>query len=148
MLVVLTAALAGCNGRASLFPNPDPQLRKDSTQFAADAAAHHPYKADAPRGGKAQAQAAVNYGLDDIVVVNLSQEDWKDAEIWVNRKYEVTVPVMPKGAPDKPAKGEKLFFQLIFDEAGNHFPTSKERVEKLELYCNGKMYDVPCELSD
>ena len=148
LFLVLTATLAGCsNGSPSILPNPDPQLRKQSTQFAADAAAHHPYKADAPRGGKAQAQAAVNYGLDDIVVANLSNEDWKDVEIWVNQKYEITIPLIAKSSADKPMF-EKLFFQAIFDEAGNHFPYSKERVQKLEVYHDGKMFDVPLELAD
>jgi len=149
LLLVLAAALAGCsNGRASIFPNPDPQMRKDSTQFAADAVAHHPYKADAPRGGKAQAQASVNYSLDDIVLVNLSADDWKDVEIWANQKYEVTVPLLPKGSPDNPARPEKLFFQALFDDAGNHFPSSQTRIEKLEMYSDGKMYDIPLELGD
>ncbi len=147
MLVVLAATLAGCDGRASIFPNPDPQLRKDPAQFAADAA-HHSYQANAPRGGKAQAQASVDYTLRDIVLVNLSKQDWKDVQVWVNQKYEVTIPLVAKGSGDDPAKPEKLYFRLIFDDAGNHFPTSTTRVEKLEMYCDGKMYDIPLELSD
>src|SRR5437764_432304 len=56
---LLTAT--GCAGRPSILPNGDPALRKTSTQFAADAAKRHPYKATAPRGGEAVARAEADY---------------------------------------------------------------------------------------
>ncbi|HMB95261.1 MAG TPA: hypothetical protein VKK61_04405 [Tepidisphaeraceae bacterium] len=137
-------ALIGCAGRPSLLPNSDKSLRKTSTQFAADAAKRQPYKADAPRGGTIQARAQVGYMLDRIEIVNLSDAYWSNIEVWVNKKYVVFVPTMEKG------KLEVLPFQMIFDDGGNSFPTdnSKIRVESVELYKDGKMYDVTTKLAD
>jgi len=47
-------------------------------------------------------------------------------------------------------KLEVLPFQMIFDDGGNSFPTdnSKIRVESVELYKDGKMYDVTTKLAD
>ena len=147
-LVVLAAALMGCNGRTSLLPNSDPQLRKDSTEFAADAAARHPYKSDAPRGGDAPAVASVDYNLARCIdFMNHSDQDWKDVEVWVNQKYVVFIPLVPKRNADSPLF-EHLDFAMIFDGAGNHFPLMHGTVEKVEIYRDGKMYDVPVKLQD
>jgi hypothetical protein len=135
---------AGCAGRPSLLPNSDPALRKTSTQFAADAAARHPYKADAPRGGEIPSRAAVGYTLNQLDVINLSPEDWDDVEIWVNQKYVVHIPRMQKN------KTETIPFQMLYDDKGNYFPTdnSKILVKKVEVYKDGKMFDIPARLGD
>src|SRR5215217_3536484 len=109
LLMIAVAVLAGCSGRPSLIPNADQSLRKPSSQFAADAAKRHPYKTDAPRGGEAVARAQVGYTLNQLDVVNLSQEPWTDVEIWVNQKYVVFVPRM------EPNKLKTLNFQMLFD---------------------------------
>src|SRR3982751_6123330 len=92
MLFVTVAALwggifLGCAGRPSLFPNSDKNLQKTSTQFAADAAKRHPFNENLPSGGDAVGRAQVGYSLDVIEIWNASDEDWKDVEIWANRKY-------------------------------------------------------------
>ncbi len=46
------------------------------------------------RGGRGR--AAVDYGSGWVEVVNLSDEDWDDAEIWINRRYVVFVPKVEK----------------------------------------------------
>ena len=138
--------LAGCN-TPTIFPNSDPNLRKTSTQFAAEAAKHHPYKADAPRAGEAAGRAEVDYNLGQVRLVNLSDTDWHDMELWVNQKYEVTVPYVAKTNPGKPTF-ELLVFRLLFDDKGNHFPTYGAHVDKVEIYRDGKMYDVPLRLAD
>ncbi|HEY7086669.1 MAG TPA: hypothetical protein VH518_01190 [Tepidisphaeraceae bacterium] len=142
--LVLIGLLAGCAGRASILPNPDPDLRKNSSQLAADAAKRQPYKADAPRGGQASGRAQVGYWADRLEVANLSDGDWNDVEVWVNQKYVCHVPKIEKG------KLVVLFFQMIFDDAGNSFPTdnSKTRVDLVELYKDGKMYDMKTQLAD
>ena len=96
-LTLASAALvmAGCAGRASLIPNKDEALRKTSTQFAADAA-RRSYKADAPQGGEAPARAEVDYTLKELRIGNLSPDDWNDVEVWVNQKYVVFLPALPK----------------------------------------------------
>jgi hypothetical protein len=132
----------GCSGRPSMLPNPDKELRRSSAEFAADAAKRHPYKADAPRGGEATARAQVGYVLDRLEVVNLSDEDWTDVEVWVNQAYVVHLPAMEKG------KLKVMNFQMIFDEKGSYLPTSGVRVNKVELLRDGKMYDVKLQLAD
>ncbi len=137
-----SALLAGCSGRPSLVPNSDKQLRRSSSQFAADAAKRQPYKTDATRGGEAPARAQVGYMLDRIEIVNLSDEDWSDVEVWVNQAYVVYVPTMEKD------KLKVLNFQMIYDEQGNYFPTNNVRVNKVELLHDGKIYDVRVALAD
>src|SRR3954469_22021576 len=113
-VVIAFGMLAGCAGRTSILPNPNPQLRHSSAWYAADAAKRHPYKADAPRGGQAVARAQKGIGSDRIEIVNLTpDEDWKDVEVWVNKKYVVYVPEL------KPKKLEVLFYQMFFDDGGN-----------------------------
>jgi hypothetical protein len=138
------AMLAGCAGRPSILPNDDKQLRKTSAQFAADAAKRHPFKADAPKGGDAVARAEVGYTLNQIDIVNLSQDTWNDVEVWVNQSYVVFIPVM------EPKKLKTLNFQMMFDDQGNSFPTnnSKVLVKNVEIYRDGKMYNVPAKLGD
>ena len=135
---------AGCAGRVSMIPNPDPNLRKSSTQFAADAAARHPFKADAPKAGEAVARAEVGYTLNRIDLVNLSSDDWQDVDVWVNQQYVVHLPKMEHG------KLKILPFQMIYDDKGNYFPLDNRKVlvSQVSLYKDGKMYDVPVHVAD
>jgi hypothetical protein len=144
-LLILVGVIAGCSGRASVLPNPDPQLRKSSAQLAADAAKRSPYKVDAPRGGEATARAQVGYWADRLEVANLSDTDWENVEVWVNRKYVCHIPKMKAKGPV-----EVLFFQMLFDDAGNSFPTNNNnvRVENVEIFMDGKMWDVKTALAD
>jgi len=134
----------GCAGRPALLPNPDPTLDKPSTVFAADAVKRFPYKTDAPRGGEAVARAQVGYTLNRLDVVNLSDEDWSDVEVWINQSYVVHVPVM------KAHELKRLNFQMLYNDNGQYFPVdnSKTLVKSVELYRDGKMYTVPVQLAD
>jgi len=136
--------VGGCAGRPALLPNPDPALDKPSTVFAADAVKRFPYKSDAPRGGEAVARAQVGYTLNRLDVVNLSDEDWSDVEVWVNQSHVVYVPLM------KAHELKRLNFQMIYNDKGQYFPVdnSKELVRSVELYRDGKMYTVPVQLAD
>ena len=142
--IAVAAAVIGCSGRPTLIPNPDPNLRKASAQFAADAAVRHPYKAQAPRGGEAIARSQVGYSLDRVDLVNLSQEEWHDVELWVNEKYVISLPKV------EPNKLKIINFQMLYDAKGNYFPTNNAKVlvSKVELYKDGKMFDVPVRLGD
>jgi hypothetical protein len=149
MWVTALAIGAGCAGRPALIPNKDSALRKTSAQFASDAAKRN-YEAEAPRGGEAVGRAEVDYTLKEVRVANLSPEDWENVEVWVNQKYVVHLPVLPHQQ-----KGEgyrHLNFQLLYDNEGNYFPvsliSSKMRIERVEVYRDGKMYDVPVHLAD
>lgn len=144
VVVVSLASLIGCSGRPSVIPNSDKSLRKSSAEFAADAAKRHPYPADAPRGGEAEARATVGYTLNQIDVVNLSKEQWDDVEIWVNKKYVVGIPKIEAG------KLRTINFQMLFDDHGKYFPldNNKVLVEKVELHRNGKMYDIKTKMGE
>ena len=139
-------AAMGCSGRPELFPNSDSLLRKTSTEFAADAARRFPYKLDAPRAGEAEARAQVGYVLDVLEIENLSDTDWENVEVWVNQEYCVFLPKMES------KRLKHLTFQMIFNEQGRSFPTdnraAENRISKLELYRDGRMYDVKLQLAD
>src|ERR1051325_11680992 len=59
--------LTGCSGRPSLLPNPDPQLRHSSAEFAADAAKRFPYKTDLT-SAQTTARAQVGYMLNVLEI--------------------------------------------------------------------------------
>ena len=146
ILVLLQAA--GCSGRPSLLPNSDPKLRKTSAQFSADAAKRHPFNAALPSGGTANGRAQIGYGLDTVQVVNLSNEDWDNVELWINRKFVVFVPKIR-------ARGQRattLNFQMFYDDRGHYFPTDNQTpdrmVRQLEMVRGGQVYSIPVKLAD
>ncbi len=143
--VVLTGLLvAGCsNDGPTPFPPVDKNLRKPTAQLAADAAKRHPFKADAPQGGIAVARAEVDYGFLRLInITNLSDQDWDNVEIWINRKYVVMVPKIIHNYQ------ETINFQLFFDDSGFNFPIRGVRIEKLEMLRDGKIYQIPLHLAD
>jgi hypothetical protein len=136
--------IAGCAGRTSIFPNSDKELRKPAVAFAADAA-KRTYPATAPRGGEAQAQASVDHGVfNRIDAINLSDENWSNVELWVNEKYVVFIPNWPS------KRLEQINFQMLYDREGGSFPIDNKalRVNKIEIFRDGKMYTVPTKLAD
>lgn len=144
--VAVAFVAASCAGRASVIPNDDKSLQKTAVEFAADAAKRHPFKSDAPRGGEAVARAEVRYGWDVLRIVNLSDEPWTNVEVWVNENYVVMVPAMKKGDL------KSLNFQMLYDANGHWFPTDnvkpENQIRKLNIYRDGKMYDVKLQLAD
>jgi hypothetical protein len=143
---VLIGSTLGCAGRAELLPNSDPSLRRTATQFAADAARRFPYKADAPKGPPAKGRCQVGYALNRLEIVNQSDENWNDVEVWVNGTYVVHLPVLKAHAE----KVTSIPFQAIYNEKGESFPTdnSKILVNKVEVYYGGMMHEVPKQLAD
>lgn len=147
---VLAAALVaggggfGCAGRAELLPNSDKNLRRTAAEFAADAAKRFPYKADAPRGGDLAGRSQVGYSLNVLEVINLSENDWTDVEVWVNKTHVVSLPLMERN------KLKRIPFQAIYDSNGANFPTNNKtvRVQTVEVFMGGKMYDVRTQLAD
>ena len=145
--IYVVGGMVGCSGRAELLPNSDPNLRHTSTEFAVDAAKRFPFKADAPSGGNAAARAQVGYMLKKLEIVNLSPDDWSNVEIWVNQKYVVGIAKMENH------KLEALPFQMLFNDQGHSFPTDNTKeadtlINKVQIYNDGKMYDVPLQLAD
>ena len=137
---VLASIMIGCAGRAELLPNSDPALRKTSAQFAADAAKRFPYKSDAPKGGNAKGRCQVGYTLNVLEITNLSDEDWNDVELWVNRAYVVHLPVLKAHA----GRVTSIPFQAIYNDQGQSFPTDNRKVlvDKVEVYYSWKLLRV------
>jgi hypothetical protein len=140
--------LSGCSGRPSLLPNSDPSLNKTSAQFAADAAKRYPFNTALPSGGVAKGRAQVGYGLDTVEVVNLSDEDWNNVEIWINRNYVVAVPRIEAGGK----RVKTLNFQMFYDARGHSFPLDnhvpERMVRQLEMVRGGQLYSIPVTLAD
>ena len=143
--LLLCLALAGCTGQVSMFPNADPALRKTPAQFAADAA-KRTYPDMDPLPGTDVARVQVGYQVDALDIANLSDQDWNDAEVWLNRRYVVTIPFVQAKSP----RVKQLNFRMFYDSDGNSFPTNnnREQVEQVDLYVNGQLYSVPFRQSD
>jgi hypothetical protein len=146
LLVLFIAMAGGCAGRPALIPVSDPDLKKSSAEFASDAA-KRTYPAEAPRGGDAAAQAEIDHGwLNRIKLVNLSDQDWQDVDLWVNQKYVVHLGHWPKG------QLKKVNFQMLYDAGGKSFPINNGNkgpvVQTVELAREGKVYAVPAKLAD
>ena len=143
--LVLVAGLLGCSGRVSLLPNSDKSLRRTPAQFASEAA-KRVYQPDMPDGGTAQARAQVAYESDTIQILNDSDEDWTDVEIWVNGKYVVHMPRIEAGRK----RVKSLTFLMLYDDQGNPFPRDNRRqmINSLELVRDGMKYKIPLVLAD
>src|ERR1022692_1278618 len=92
-VLVALLAMTGCmgDGRPTLLPNADSNLRKPSAEFAADAAKRS-YPADAPKADVTIARAQYSLMERQFDMANLTNWDWKNIEVWVNQKYVVSVP--------------------------------------------------------
>ena len=148
VIAILLALLSGCEGRVSLFPNSDPELRKAPPEFAADAAKRFPYKGSAPMAGEAAARASVDYGLDVLQLTNISDQDWSNVELWINKQYVVFLPKVEKGAQSL----KTINFQMLFNDHGQSFPTNNipvdNQVHSVEVLRDGKLYAVRTQLAD
>jgi hypothetical protein len=142
----LVAVPFGCAGRPSLLPNSDPELRQTMAELAADGAKRHPYKSEVPRGGDALARASVDYTFKTIQVLNYSDIDWYDVELWVNQNYVVHVPKIPHGKDG----AKTLDFTMFFDDKGEYFWTDhgKAHVDQLEVLREGKIYNIKTAPAD
>lgn len=136
----------GCAGRPALLPNYDPDLRKTSAQFAAAAVKLHPYPDVAPRGGEALGRSMIDYTFKTVEIINYSDDDWTNVQLWINKGYVVGVPKIAKGKD----RTTLLNFQMFYDDAGNYFVTDfgKKRVDTLEMFRDGKLYTIKLGLAD
>ena len=142
--VVCLSLLVGCQGRGALIPPSDPDLKKTAAEFAADSAKHS-YPENAPRGGDLQALASIDYGVfNRIEIMNLSDEDLPDLEVWANEKYYFHVTKWPKRSL------KKINFATLYDRDGRPFPmdNNKRRISKIEVLKDGKLYNVPTKLAE
>jgi hypothetical protein len=143
--VVFALAGGGCAGRVAIMPNSDKALNRTPAQFAAEAAKQS-YPTDMADGGTAEARAQVAYEVDQIQLLNLSQEDWTDLELWVNRKYVIHLPRLEAGKK----RVKTVTFLMLYDDQGNPFPSDnmKQKIDSLEMVRDGKKYTIPLVLAD
>lgn len=137
-------SMTGCHdGGPTLFPNPDPNLRMTSEQFAANAA-KRVFPASARRAKEPKARAQVAYSLNRVELVNFTGEDWHDVEVWVNGTHVCFVPLM------QDRKLKEVHFPMLFDQNGNSFPmdNSRLRVNRVEVFRNGVLYELVSHNAD
>jgi hypothetical protein len=144
--IIACGLLAGCEGRPDLIPNSDPTMNRTSTQFAADAARRFPYPETSPRGGTAAGRAEVDVMLTRLQILNSSQDDWNDIDIWVNQSYVCHVPSIPKGKQ----KVETVDFTMLYNDKGDYFTTNggKNPVTLVEIRKDGKFLQVPIVMAE
>ncbi len=142
LTVSLGMMAVGCSGKPPLIRNPDPALQKSGPEFSADAVKRFPYPASAQQAGRAVARAQVGYAFNRLEIVNLSDQPWTDVEVWVNRSYVVHVPKM------EPGTLKRLPFEILYNDAGQHFPKRGVLIERVEIHQDGKIYEVPIQLAD
>jgi hypothetical protein len=143
---VALLALSGCMDRATIFENPDKSLHKPISAFRSDALDRFPYKAEAPKEKEIRARAQVGYPYNRLEVVNFTEQDWENVELWVNRKYVCLIPKMQS------RKLKEIHFPTLMDEKGKSFPMNSHKSEDLirsvEVFRDGKMYQVTVEATD
>lgn len=136
--------MVGCTKKPTLFPNPDPSLRKTTAEFRSDAAQRFPYKADVPHRADPQVRGQIRYSLNRLEILNFTGQELSDVEVWVNRKYVCYVPKM------QDRKLKEVQFSMLLDEQGQSFPTDNRaiRVETVEIFRNGAMHQITCRLAE
>jgi hypothetical protein len=144
-MIFISASIVGCAGQVSLIPNSDKTLRRTPAQFASEAA-KRTYQVDMPDGGEAEGRAEVAYDGNFIQILNLSEEDWTDIELWVNQKYVVHMPRIEAGKK----RVKSITFMMLYDDQGNPFPSDnrKQMINSLEMVRDGQKYSIPLKLAD
>lgn len=144
--------IAGCQTNSTkLIPNPDRDLRKSPEAFKADAAKRvypasqpSPFAPTPPSSALQWApfRGEVDYQLDVINIVNLSDKDWNNVEVWANGKYVCFVPSFPA----KMQRG--IAFRILFSPEGQQPPLRGLWLDKVELVKDGKIYQVVIHPAD
>lgn len=143
VVLISGCALCGCGDRPTLFKNPDPELRKTRTELKADAR-QRSYPEEAPRIYEPKARAQVAYMLRRVELVNFTDEDWSDVDVWVNRQYVCHVPHLQRH------QLKEIHFPMLYDSAGKALTITRAnpRVETVELYKDGTLYAITCHNAD
>ena len=142
-VALISMMIAGCSDQVTMIPNADGQLNKSADRFIAEAQACFPYPADAARGGEIAGRANIGYSYNQISLTNFSGSDWIGPIIWVNKSYVIPFEKIEPGVV------KRISFKMIYNEQGERFPLGNRevRVETLEVFVNGKMYDLPWEIA-
>lgn len=132
-LLGLAMMVGGCaSGSNSLLQNPNKDLRKHRKEFVADAATRS-YPTTAQSVATSPIRGEVDYQIDVINLVNLSDTEWKDVEVWVNGRYVCSLTTLPA------KKQVGINFGSLFDNQGLAAPQQGVWVEKVEVLYNGSL---------
>jgi len=88
--------------------------------------------------------AEVDVEYDKIRLTNLSDEEWKNIDVWVNKTYVVHVPKI------EAKQGVRtLDFQMIYNIKGENLPTDNDKfpITDVEILKGGTMYKVKVKLA-
>jgi len=142
-LAIVSMFVAGCSDQVTMIPNSDAQLNKSADRFMAEAQACFPYPADAARGGEIAGRANIGYTYNQISLTNFSGSEWIGPIIWVNKSYVIPFERIESGVV------KRISFKMIYNEQGERFPLGNKqvRVETLEVFVNGRLYDLPWEIA-
>jgi len=139
----ISLAVMGCEGTVSMLPVADSQLRKTPAMFAADAAKRQ-YEAGAQKIPDKEFRAQYALIVREVDLANISNQDWENVEVWINKTYVVSVPHFEK-------KSDKtLYFTMFYDRNGHHFDTNhgQNPIKTLEVFRSGAMYAVVDHVAD
>lgn len=143
VLLGVAMLVVGCKNKPpTIYPSNDPMLNRPATQQASESAKLFPYPADLEVAGNVKGRAEIGYSWNQISLLNMSGQDWNDAELWVNRTHVVRLPLVR----DRALK--RIPFKAMFDEFGQHFPLDNNTtiITVLELKLDGKLYNVPRQI--
>jgi hypothetical protein len=143
--VSLVACVAGCDVHTGTPMNSDPKLVKKPAEYSADAVARHPMKTDLPKAGEADGVAEIDYDIQMFQLLNLSDTDWDNIEVWVNDRYVTFVPKIEAG------KLRTLYFHMFYDGRGNRMPKAvkgEPRIQNIKMLRDDRWFDVKMTLAD
>jgi hypothetical protein len=138
--VVAGSMVLGCQDNAVLIRSSDASLNKSAITFASQAKEHFPYPADAQRGSRIDARAEIGYMWNVVNILNFSDQDWENVELWVNKSYVLPLEKMEAG------KTKRISFKMIYNENGEYFPLGGTMIKELEIRKNGILYTVPTQI--
>lgn len=152
LLTVAAAMLiAGCETNYTRFiPNPDRDLNKSVAEFRADAAKRK-YPTTEPSSvattapaqvGQAPFRGEIDYQLRVINIVNLSDTQWDNVEVWANGMYVCFVPTFPA----RMQRG--IAFRILYTPDGIRPPLTGLWMQKVELIKDGVVYPIPIFAAD
>ena len=138
--IAACSLIVGCKDNAVLIRNSDANLNKSAATFASEAKNYFPYPADARRGERIASRAEIGYMWNIINVVNYSDQDWENVELWVNKSYVLALPKMEAG------KTKRISFKMFYNEQGQYFPLGGTMIKEFEIKKDGVLYTVPTQI--
>jgi hypothetical protein len=138
--LVAGSLVLGCQDNAVLIRNTDANLNKSAATFATEAKERFPYPADVQRGERIDARAEIGYMWNIVNVLNYSDQDWENIEIWINKSYVLPLPKM------EARQTKRISFKMFYNDQGQYFPLGGTMIEDLEIKKDGVLYRVPCQI--